>query len=405
MIDLTGGAFERFKSTAIGSLDFCFPDFSNPVFENCIIVPGFVDVHVHLREPGFSYKETIRTGTLAAAHGGYSHVMTMPNLSPVPDSLEHLEEQLGIIARDAVIRVTPYGSITVGEKGDRLSDMSALAPFVCGFSDDGRGVQDDGMMLLAMTEAKRLGKPIAAHCEVNSLLDGGYIHKGDYARKHGHRGICSESEWKQIERDLALASQTGCSYHVCHISTAESVELIRRAKKAGVDVTCETAPHYLCFTDNDLLENGCFKMNPPLRSERDREALIEGVADGTIDMIATDHAPHSAEEKSRGLEKSAFGIVGLETAFPVVYTKLVKTGVITLERLIGMMCTAPRKRFGLDTGDDFAVMDIGRMYRIDDADFLSKGKASPFIGMQVFGKCLVNVCRGKIVYTDPSVCS
>ncbi len=404
MLDLTGNVIERlnrlretdgfFKALLPGSLDL------NSIFKNCIAVPGLVDVHVHLREPGFSYKETIRTGTMAAAHGGYSAVCPMPNLSPVPDSLETLGAELELIKRDACIRTIPYGSITKNERGEELSDMAAMAPFVVGFSDDGRGVQSDEIMLRAMETAGSLNKPVAAHCEVNSLLNGGYIHLGEYCRQHGHRGICGESEWKQIERDIGLVRKTGCRYHVCHISTAESVDIIRMAKAEGLNVSCETGPHYLVFTDSDLLEDGRFKMNPPLRSKRDRDALIEGIIDGTVDMIATDHAPHSAEEKSRGLEKSAFGIVGLETAFPVLYTRLVKTGTITLERLVELMSVNPAKRFEIDIEDDFAVFDTEKLYRIDDAEFLSMGKASPFIGMQVAGRCVLNVCRGRIVYID-----
>ena len=325
-----------------------------------VILPGFCDVHVHFREPGFSYKETMETGALASAHGGYTDVCTMPNLSPVPDSREHLEEQLSLIREKACIRVHPYGAITVGEKGEQLVDMASLSENVCGFSDDGRGVQSDEMMRRAMLEAKRLGKIIAAHCEVNDLLRGGYIHDGVYAASHGHRGICSESEWAQIKRDLELVKETGCKYHVCHISTRESVELIRQAKKQGLDVTCETGPHYLVLCDEDLQEDGRFKMNPPLRGREDKEALIEGLLDGTIDMIATDHAPHSAEEKGRGLEKSLMGVVGIETAFAVMYTHFVKKGIITLEKLVQLMCVNPRERFGLPFKNDFTVFDVSR---------------------------------------------
>ncbi|MBR4635990.1 MAG: dihydroorotase [Clostridia bacterium] len=404
MIDMIGNAIERVKtqlcSTRPGSrLDR--PGFPFLNSDHCLTIPGLVDVHVHLREPGFSYKETIKTGTEAAAHGGYTAVCPMPNLNPVPDTAENLSAQLELIKRDSVIRTIPYGSITRGEKGEALSDMEAMAPYVVGFSDDGRGVQSGEMMRSAMLLAKKLGKPIAAHCEDNSLLFGGYIHTGTYAKAHGHRGISSESEWKQIERDIGLVRETGCSYHVCHISTKESVALIRKAKADGLDVTCETGPHYLVFTDEDLIEDGRFKMNPPLRSKADREALIEGIVDGTIDMIATDHAPHSREEKSRGLEKSAFGVVGLETAFPVMYTKFVKTGVITLEKLIELMSINPAKRFNIDVSDDFAVVDVEKLYRIDDNDFLSMGKASPFVGMQVYGKCLLTVCGGRTAYADP----
>lgn len=363
-----------------------------------IIVPGLCDVHVHFREPGFSYKETIASGSAAAAHGGYTAVCTMPNLDPVPDSAEHLQVQLDAIKRGAAIKVLPYGAITVGEKGEKLADMEAMSDKVCAFSDDGKGVQNDKMMREAMTAAKRLGKIIAAHCEDNSLLFGGYIHDGEYARMHGHRGISSASEYKQIERDLRLAEETGCAYHVCHISTKESVELIRQAKARGVDVTCETAPHYLVLCDEDMQEDGRFKMNPPLRSREDKKALIEGIKDGTIDMIATDHAPHSAEEKGRGLEKSLMGVVGLETAFPVLYTELVRKNIITLERLVELMSFKPKERFGIDTNNDFAVFDISEAYKIDPEDFLSMGRATPFAGREVFGRCLLTVHNGKVVY-------
>lgn len=367
--------------------------------ENYIIVPGLCDVHVHFREPGFSYKETIASGSAAAAHGGYTAVCTMPNLDPVPDSAEHLQVQLDAIKRGAAIKVLPYGAITVGEKGERLADMKAISDKVCAFSDDGKGVQNDEMMREAMTAAKRLGKIIAAHCEDNSLLLGGYIHDGEYAKMHGHRGISSASEYKQIERDLRLAEETGCAYHVCHISTKESVELIRQAKARGVNVTCETAPHYLVLCDEDMREDGCFKMNPPLRSLEDKQALIEGIKDGTIDMIATDHAPHSAEEKGRGLEKSLMGVVGLETAFPVLYTELVTKNIITFDRLVELMSFKPKKRFGIDTNNDFAVFDISEAYKIDPENFLSMGRATPFAGREVFGKCLLTVHNEKVVYT------
>lgn len=363
-----------------------------------IIVPGLCDVHVHFREPGFSYKETIASGSAAAAHGGYTAVCTMPNLDPVPDSAEHLQVQLDAIERGAAIKVLPYGAITVGEKGEKLADMEAMSDKVCAFSDDGKGVQNDEMMREAMTAAKRLGKIIAAHCEDNSLLFGGYIHNGEYARMHGHRGISSASEYKQIERDLRLAEETGCAYHVCHISTKESVELIRQAKARGVDVTCETAPHYLVLCDEDMQEDGRFKMNPPLRSREDKKALIEGIKDGTIDMMATDHAPHSAEEKGRGLEKSLMGVVGLETAFPVLYTELVMKNIITLDRLVELMSFKPKERFGIDTNNDFAVFDISEAYKIDPENFLSMGRATPFAGREVFGRCLLTVHNGKVVY-------
>ena len=365
---------------------------------NIVVLPGFCDVHVHFREPGFSYKETVATGSLSAAAGGYTAVCTMPNLNPVPDSVEHLREQLDIIERDAVIHVYPYASITVGQAGQALSDMEGMAPDCIAFSDDGRGVQNDGMMRSAMEKAKALGKMIVAHCEVNELLRGGYIHEGEYARAHGHRGICSESEYAQIARDLELVREIGCAYHVCHISTKESVELIRKAKAEGLDVTCETGPHYLVLDDGDLQEDGRFKMNPPLRSPADREALIEGILDGTIDMIATDHAPHSAEEKGRGLEKSAFGIVGLETAFPVLYTYMVQAGVLSMEKLVEVMCTNPRKRFGIPMGQDFSVWDLGEAYTVDPATFKTMGRATPFTGHILRGKCLMTVMDGEVVY-------
>lgn len=363
------------------------------------VFPGFCDVHVHFREPGFSYKETIASGSAAAARGGYTAVCAMPNLNPVPDSVENLRVQTDIIKKDALISVFPYAAITVGEKGEKLADLEALAPHVIAFSDDGKGVQSEDMMREAMIRAKSLGKMIVAHCEVNELLKGGYIHDGEYAKMHGHKGICSESEWRQIERDLRLSKETGCAYHVCHISTKESVELIRKAKAEGINVTCETGPHYLVLDENDLKEEGRFKMNPPLRSLADREALIEGIIDGTIDMIATDHAPHSAEEKAKGLKDSAFGIVGLETAFPVLYTKLVKENIISLEKLVKLLTENPRRRFGISQTGDFTVWDLNESYKIDPEDFLSMGKATPFAGMEVFGKCMLTVRGGKVVYS------
>ena len=380
---------------------FCLPSgganipFSGRPDGEYIVFPGFCDVHVHFREPGYSYKETIASGTASAARGGYTAVCAMPNLAPVPDSAETLAQEQAIIDRDASIHVYPYGAITRGEKGADLADMGAMAPGVVAFSDDGRGVQSESMMRAAMEQAKRLGKIVAAHCEVNELLRGGYIHDGAYAAAHGHRGICSESEWRQVERDLALAEETGCAYHVCHVSTKESVALIRAAKARGVDVTCETGPHYLVLDENDLQEDGRFKMNPPLRGEADRQALIEGVLDGTVDMIATDHAPHSAEEKSRGLAGSA-----METAFPVLYTALVKPGILTLERLIELLGVAPRQRFGIPMGEDYTVWELGREYTIDPETFLSKGRATPFAGMRVYGTCCLTVCGGRTVYRN-----
>ena len=362
------------------------------------VFPGFADVHVHLREPGFSYKETIASGSLAAAHGGYTSVCAMPNLDPVPDCADNLRRELEIIEQDAVINVLPYGALTVGEKGEAIADLESLAPNVVAFSDDGKGVQSEEMMRSAMIECKRLGKVLAAHCEDESLLRGGYIHDGDYARSHGHRGICSESEWRPIERDLHLAAETGCRYHVCHVSTKESVALIRDAKRSGVDVTCETAPHYLLLDESMLREDGAWKMNPPLRSKADREALIEGVLDGTIDMIATDHAPHSAEEKSRGLEKSPFGITGIELAFPLLYTRLVKDGVISLDKLVELICFAPRDRFGIPLGGGFCVWDLGAKWTVTPDELLSKGKSTLFIGETLFGECVLTVCGDHIPY-------
>ena len=415
---LTGGAVFRdgtFQNMDVaiskGRIVSVSPSLSQEGFsviecQDQVIVPGFVDVHVHLREPGFSYKETIASGTAAAAAGGYTAVCAMPNLNPVPDSREHLEEQLEIIRRDAVVHVHPYGAITRGERGETLADLEAMAPDAAGFSDDGRGVQSEDMMRAAMEEAKGLGKIISAHCEDNSLLHGGYIHDGAYARAHGHRGICSESEWGPIARDLRLAEETGCAYHVCHISTKESVDLIRRAKARGVDVTCETGPHYLVFSDEDLQEDGRFKMNPPLRSPEDRAALIEGIVDGTIDMIATDHAPHSAEEKGRGLEKSAMGVVGLETSFAACYTYLVKPGIIPLSRLVELMHDNPARRFGLGTPlaegqrADLTVFDLDAEYTVDPAEFATMGRATPFAGCRLSGRCRMTMVGGEIVWQE-----
>ena len=375
-------------------------------FAGCVVFPGFVDVHVHFREPGFSYKETIKTGSESAARGGYTTVCTMPNLKPVPDTLENIKLQQDIIDRDAVITVCPYGSITKGQHGDELSDMEDMKDIAVAFSDDGRGVQSPDMMKEAMLKAKSLGKMIVAHCEDNSLLKGGYIHDGEYSRANGHKGICSESEWGPIKRDVELLKETGAAYHVCHVSAKESVEVIRKAKAEGVDITCETGPHYLVFDDSMLLDEGRFKMNPPIRSSADREALIEGIKDGTVDMIATDHAPHSADEKGRGLAKSAMGIVGLETAFPVLYTNLVKTGVITLEHLLKLMVTNPRERFftplEIEEGAvaDLTVFDLETEYEIDPEEFLTMGRATPFKGHKVFGRCKLTLSKGKIAFEE-----
>ena len=387
-------------------LSFPVPSPSDLTFsgDGIAFLPGLADVHVHLREPGFSYKETVLSGTRAAARGGFTTVCAMPNLDPVPDSREHLAKELALIERDAVIEVLPYGALTVGEKGVALSDMDAIAPSVVAFSDDGRGVQDDGVMREAMTRAKALGKVVVAHCEDNSLLKGGYIHDGTYCKEHGHKGIVSASEWKAVERDLQLVRETGVAYHVCHVSAKETVELIRQAKAEGLDVTCETAPHYLLLDDSMLEEDGRFKMNPPIRDKSDRDALIEGIRDGTIDMIVTDHAPHSAEEKSRGLAGSPMGIVGLETSFPLLYTYLVLPGVITLPRLIELMSENPRRRFGIpEREDDFTVFDLSARYKIDPDEFLSMGKSTPFAGWEVAGKCLLTVSRGKVAYLAPAV--
>ena len=349
-----------------------------------VIFPGFIDVHVHFREPGFSYKETIASGSAAAARGGYTAVCTMPNLAPVPDSLCNLQKQLDIIENDAKIKVLPFGSITKEQKGLALSDLEDMAPYVCGFSDDGRGVDSTPLMHEAMARARALGKIISAHCEDSSLAKDS-----------------PEAEYMQIERDIALAEELGVAYHVCHISTAESVELIRNAKKRGVNITCETAPHYLVFSESDVKDDGRFRMNPPIRAERDRLALIEGIKDGTIDMIATDHAPHSAEEKSHGL-RSLNGIVGLECAFAVLYTELVRKGVITLERLVELMSTSPAKRFGIDP-DGFCVFDLENEYAIDVNEFASMGKCTPFENKKVYGRCIATVSGGKLAYLDPKL--
>ena len=376
-------------------------------FNNCYIFPGFADVHVHLREPGFSYKETIKSGTLACAHGGFTDVCTMPNLNPVPDSIENIRVQLDIVEKDAIIGVHPFAALTVGEKGEELSDIDGLSPLAVGFSDDGRGVQSDDMIEEAMNLVKKNGQIISAHCEVNELLNGGYIREGEYSRAHGHRGIVPESEWKMVERDIKLAEKTGCKYHICHVSTKESVNLIREAKSRGIDVTAETAPHYLILTENDLQEDGRFKMNPPLGSKEDREALIEAVLDGTIEMIATDHAPHSTEEKGKGLEKSMMGVVGIETAFSLMYTHFVKSGKMTLGHLIKLMCENPRKRFSLGKGKiavgekaDFTVFNLDEEYEINPEEFFSMGRSTPFKGEKVFAKCKMTFAGGKLAWKE-----
>ena len=368
------------------------------------IMSGLVDLHVHLREPGFSAKETIATGTAAAAHGGFTTVCSMPNLAPAPDSMANLQQQLDIIERDAVIKVLPYATITRKRVGDELVNFEELKPYVAGFSDDGTGVQNEDVMRQAMAEAAKTDTIIAAHCEVDELLRGGYIHDGEYARINGHRGICSESEWQQVERDIELAAEAGCRYHVCHISTKETVELIRQAKARGVKVTCETGPHYLTMCDMDLKEEGRFKMNPPIRSAEDRDALIAGLQDGTIDVVATDHAPHTDEEKSRGLERSAMGVVGIETSFAVIYTKLVKAGVISLEKAVDVLAEAPRRIFnlggGLQEGEaaDIAVFDLEKSFEVDPSTFLSKGRSTPFEGWQLQGECCLTLVDGRVAY-------
>ena len=401
---LSGG-----RIVSIGDRISCPADAVSIDLHKAVLFPGFVDVHVHLREPGFSYKETIRTGTLAAAHGGFAHVAAMPNLDPVPDCAAALAVQRAIIEKDALVHVHPYGTVSVGEKGERLADLDGLAPGVIAFSDDGRGVQSESLMREAMMQCRRLGKILAAHCEDNSLLHGGYIHDGAYARAHGHRGICSESEWGPIARDLRLAEQTGCAYHVCHVSTKESVALIRAAKRRGVDVTCETAPHYLTFTDEDLQEDGRFKMNPPLRAREDRDALIEGLLDGTSDMLVTDHAPHSREEKARGLEKSAMGVVGLETSFAASYTALVQTGILPLEKLVDLMHGAPMRRFGCGTElaegqpADLTAFDLTKTYTVDPETFLTMGRATPFAGRALTGVCKLTMIGGEPVWKEETL--
>ena len=401
---LSGG-----RIVSIGDRISCPADAVSIDLHKAVLFPGFVDVHVHLREPGFSYKETILTGTLAAAHGGFAHVAAMPNLDPVPDCAAALAVQRAIIEKDALVHVHPYGAVSVGEKGERLADLEGLAPGVIAFSDDGRGVQSESLMREAMMQCRRLGKILAAHCEDNSLLHGGYIHDGAYARAHGHRGICSESEWGPIARDLRLAEETGCAYHVCHVSTKESVALIRAAKRRGVDVTCETAPHYLTFTDEDLQEDGRFKMNPPLRAREDRDALIEGLLDGTIDMLVTDHAPHSREEKARGLEKSAMGVVGLETSFAASYTALVQTGILPLGKLVDLMHGAPMRRFGCGTElaegqpADLTAFDLTKTYTVDPETFLTIGRATPFAGRALTGVCKLTMIGGEPVWKEETL--
>ncbi|MBP3579877.1 MAG: dihydroorotase [Clostridia bacterium] len=396
---ISGGVVSRIEEN-IGELD----GITVITGKRLCVMPGLVDVHVHLREPGFEYKETIKTGTCACAHGGVTHVCTMPNLNPVPDNAQNLKVSLDAIKKDACVEVVPFGAITVGQKGEQISKLEEMSKDVIGFSDDGRGVQQDALMLEAMTHAKSLDKIISAHCEVNSLLNGGYIHDGEYAKKHSHRGICSQSEYEQIERDIELVKKTGVKYHVCHISAKESVEAIRRAKSEGVDITCETAPHYLVYNDMDLKEDARFKMNPPIRSESDRIALIDGVLDGTVDMIATDHAPHSVEEKTRGLEKSLMGVSGIETSFSVMYTYFVKTGVISMQHLMKLMHDNAKARFGLGTDivtgkkADITVFDLDEKYTVKGEDFLSKGKFTPFEEKELYGKCVLTMYDGKVCY-------
>ncbi len=377
-------------------------------FRGAHALPGLVDPHVHLREPGFEYKETVRTGTLAAARGGYAAVCSMPNLKPVPDTLPNLKRELDVIDRDAAVAVRPYGAITRGERGGELADMEAMAPYVAGFSDDGRGVQSEDMMKRAMEKARELGLPIVAHAEDESLLKKGWaVNDGEYARAHGLLGNDPESEWRQVERDLELVRETGCKYHVCHVSTKETVGLVRLAKFEGLDATCETGPHYLTLTDGDLRDSGAFRMNPPIRSREDREALIEGICDGTVDMIATDHAPHSAQEKSGGLAGSLNGIVGLECAFPVLYTKLVLGHITSLQRLVELMSSAPARRFGIPGGKiepgeaaNIAIFDLEREFTIDSSEFLSMGRATPFEGWRVYGRCLMTLADGRIAWRE-----
>lgn len=391
-MDLLKNSFEREELTSAFSRN------------KYVIFPGFADVHVHLREPGFSYKETVYTGTSAAARGGFTSVCAMPNLNPVPDCYDNLKYETDIIQRDAVIGVYPYGSITKGQKGTELSDMDSLSGHVCGFTDDGYGVEDGELMLNAMKKAKSLGKLIANHCEYKSLVGAGYIHNGEYAKSRNIKGMAGESEWWMLERDLNLAAKTGCAYHACHISTKESVSLIRQAKAAGLDISCEVTPHHLLLDDTVLKDEGRYKMNPPLRSKSDREALLKGLADGTIDMIATDHAPHGESEKDMGLEKSAFGVTGLEIAFPVLYTRLVKANIISLDKLIDLMCHSPRKRFGLHRNDnDFTVFDLNAGYVINPNEFASMGKSTPFAGDTVYGKCMATYYNGRFVWLSPEL--
>ena len=405
----TAEGFRKGTVTVSGGKVFLSPAVSvtEDEIDGKVILPGLADAHVHLREPGFFYKESIATGSESGARAGYTALFAMPNLSPVPDSLSHLREEQDAISRTAKTGVYPYAALTVGERGEELSAIEELAPHVIGFSDDGRGVQSEALMREAMLRVKACGKVIAAHCEVNDLLRGGYIHDGAYARTHGHKGICSESEWKMVERDVALAEETGVSYHVCHVSAKESVEIIRRAKARGVDVTCETAPHYLLLTEDDLEEDGRFKMNPPIRTAEDMAALVEGLADGTVDMVATDHAPHSDEEKSRGLAGSLMGVIGLEFAFPVLYTGLVATGRISLHRLVEAMSAAPLARFGLPGGDirdgaraDLAVFDLSREWTVRGRDSASKGSSTPFEGMKVRSKNTMTILNGEIIWKE-----
>ena len=372
-----------------------------------LITPGLVDVHVHLREPGFTYKETIEAGTRSAARGGFTTVCAMPNLNPVPDTAEKLRQVYDIIRKDAVVKVLQYAPITENLRSEKLVDQEALVEEgAFAFTNDGVGVQTAGTMYLAMKEAAKNNKALVAHTEDESLLFGGVMHAGKKAEELGLPGILSVTESSQIARDLLLAEATGVHYHVCHVSTKESVRVIRDAKKTGIQVTAEVSPHHLILIDEDIPEDfGFWKMNPPLRGREDREALIEGLLDGTIDCIATDHAPHGLEEKSQSFMKSPFGIVGSETAFQLIYTHFVETGRFTLEQVINWLAVKPAEIFGLNAGTltvgapaDVAVFDITQTCTIDKEDFLSKGENTPFIGWKVKGETQMTFVNGKLVW-------